>query len=136
MDEARSVASWSESPWSQEGNCMTAEPLKLVAMKDRQIFSPEAGLSRQVLAYSGKLMLVRHLMEKGWVGSRHNHPQEQLVYIVRGHIQFKGGDKIFDAREGDSFVVAGGIDHQASALEESEVLDVFAPFREDYAGNS
>jgi quercetin dioxygenase-like cupin family protein len=115
---------------------MTAAPLKLVEMKDRRIFSPEAGLSRQVLAYTGKLMLVRHRMQKGWVGSRHSHPQEQLVYIVRGHIQFKGGDKIFDAREGDSFVVPGGMDHQASAVEDSEVLDVFAPFREDYAENS
>ena len=115
---------------------MTAGPLKLVERKDRRIFSPEAGLSRQVLAYTGKLMLVRHLMEKGWVGSRHSHPHEQLVYIIRGHIQFKGGDKIFDAREGDSFVVPGGIDHQASAIEESEVLDVFAPLREDYAVNS
>ena len=58
------------------------------------------------------------------------------MYIVRGHIQFKGGDQIFDAREGDSFVVPGGMDHQASAAEESEVLDVFAPFRDDYAVNS
>lgn len=115
---------------------MTAGPLKLIERKDRRIFSPEAGLSRQVLAYSGKLMLVRHLMEKGWVGSRHSHPHEQLVYIIRGHIQFKGGDKSFDAREGDSFVVPGGIDHQASAVEESEVLDVFAPLREDYAANN
>jgi quercetin dioxygenase-like cupin family protein len=81
-------------------------------------------------------MLVRHLMEKGWVGSRHSHPHEQLVYVIRGHIQFKGGDKIFDAREGDSFVVPGGIDRQASAVEESEVLDVFAPLREDCAVTS
>jgi hypothetical protein len=44
---------------------MTAESIKLVAIKDRKIFSPESGLSRQVLAYSDKLMLVRHLMGKG-----------------------------------------------------------------------
>jgi quercetin dioxygenase-like cupin family protein len=104
---------------------MTAEPLNVVERKDRRMFSPEAGLSRQVLAFTGKLMLVRHLMEKGWVGSRHSHPH-----------QFKGGDKIFDAREGDSFVVPGGIDRQASAVEESEVLDVFAPLREDCAVTS
>jgi hypothetical protein len=30
-------------------------------------------------------------------------------------------------------VVPGGREHQASALEESEVLDVFTPYREDYA---
>jgi len=31
--------------------------------------------SRQVLAYTGKLMLVRHLMEKGWVDRRHCYPR-------------------------------------------------------------
>ena len=36
-------------------------------------------------------------------------------------------------RSGDSIVVNGSIEHQASALENSEVLDVFTPYREDYA---
>lgn len=114
---------------------MNAESIRLVAMKNSPIFSPETGLSRQVLAYTEKLMLVRHLMEKGWVGARHCHPHEQMVYVIRGHIQFSGGGSSFDARNGDSFVVPGQIEHQASALEESEVLDVFTPFREDYAEN-
>jgi quercetin dioxygenase-like cupin family protein len=112
---------------------MTVEDIRLVEMKDREIFSPESGLSRQVLAYTEKLMLVRHLMQKGWAGARHSHPHEQLVYIVRGHLQFTAEDGTFDVRAGDSFVVPGGMEHQASAVEESEVLDVFTPFREDYA---
>jgi quercetin dioxygenase-like cupin family protein len=112
---------------------MTAEDVKLVAIKDKPIFLPEKGLSRQVLAYTGKLMLVRHLMEKGWIGARHSHPHEQLVYIIRGHIRFTGGNQAFEAHTGDSFVVPGGVEHQASALEECEILDVFTPVREDYA---
>jgi len=114
---------------------MTAESVRLIEIKDRPLFSPESGLSRQVLAYTENLMLVRHLMEKGWRGARHRHPHEQLVYVVRGHIEFTGGDRTFNARAGDSFVVPGGIEHQASAVEESEVLDVFTPFRNDYAVN-
>lgn len=115
---------------------MAAEKIKLVELRDARLFSPETGLSRQVLAYSDKLMLVRHLMEKGWIGARHSHPHEQLVYIIRGHIRFSSGDSTFDARTCDSFVVPGGLEHRASALEESEVLDVFTPFREDYAESS
>jgi quercetin dioxygenase-like cupin family protein len=38
----------------------------------------------------------------------------------------------FDVHAGDSFIVDGGVEHQASALEPSEVLDVFTPVREDY----
>ena len=40
--------------------------------------------------------------------------------------------KAFNAHAGDSFIVDGGVEHQASALEVSEVLDVFTPTREDY----
>ncbi len=114
---------------------MTADKIAPVEINDIPALAPETGLSRQVLAHNDKLMLVRHLMEKGWIGARHSHPHEQLVYIVRGHIQFIGGDDSFEARGGDSFVVPGGVEHQARALEESEVLDVFTPAREDYAGS-
>ena len=105
----------------------------MIERRDRAASSPEAGLLRQVLAYSDSLMLVRHEMQKGWVGAKHSHPHEQLVYVISGHIRFTGADKTFEAREGDSFVVPGGVEHQASALEDSEVLDVFTPYREEYA---
>lgn len=105
-----------------------------VTLAERPGYSPEPGLIRQVLAWNEKLMLVRHLMEAGWEGARHSHPHEQLVYIVRGHLRFMSGGSTFEAFTGDSFIVQGGVEHQASALEESEVLDVFTPAREDYAG--
>lgn len=95
--------------------------------------SPEPGLQRQVLAYNENLMLVRHLMQKGWQGTRHSHQQDQLIYVMRGRLRFTGGLSTFELAAGDSFVVPGGVEHQASALEDSEVLDVFNPYREDYA---
>jgi quercetin dioxygenase-like cupin family protein len=94
---------------------------------------PEPGMVREVLAYNPQLMLVRHRFEKGWNGARHGHSHHQLVYVVRGHIRFVAEGTIWELRAGDSVVVNGGVEHQASALEESEVLDVFTPYREDYA---
>ena len=70
--------------------------------------------------------------DAGWVGARHSHPRHQLVYVVSGAIRVDVGGKVFDAHSGDSFIVDGGVEHQASALEPSEVLDVFTPTREDY----
>jgi hypothetical protein len=32
--------------------------------------------------------------------------------------------------------VPGGVEHQASALADCEVLDIFTPYREDYASKS
>lgn len=112
---------------------MSEEAITLTERKSQAISSPEIGLSRQVLAYAGSLMLVRHLMDQGWIGAKHSHPHEQLVYVVSGHIRFTAAGKTFDAHTGDSFVVPGGVEHQARALEKSEVLDIFTPIREDYA---
>ena len=93
----------------------------------------EPGMQRQVLAYNQKVMLVRHHFLKGWKGASHSHPHEQLVYVVTGSILFTAGGKTIEMHSGDSLVVEGDVEHQASALEDSEVLDVFVPYRKDYA---
>ena len=93
---------------------------------------PEPGMVRQVLAHSPHLMLVRHYFEPGWVGAAHSHPHHQLIYVVSGHIRLTLPDGEFDLESGDSIVIDGGVQHQASALVASEVLDVFTPIREDY----
>jgi quercetin dioxygenase-like cupin family protein len=97
-----------------------------------EFFTPEPGLRRRVLAHNPNLMLVEHHMEVGWAGARHSHPHDQLVYVISGHLKFSCGDEEFEARSGDSFVVRGGVEHQAWAFEPSVVLDVFTPSREDY----
>lgn len=88
---------------------------------------------RQVLAHNPHLMLVRHRFEKGWAGARHSHPHHQLAYVVRGKIRFETQGKSWEMRPGDSAAVDGSVEHQAAALTDSEVLDVFVPYREDYA---
>jgi unsaturated pyranuronate lyase len=118
--------------FKDETRKMSGNDSQLVKLADRSESSPEAGLRRQVLAYTPELMLVRHLLEPGWIGTRHSHPQEQLVYVIRGHIRVELGDSVIDAHAGDSLIVSGGMEHQARALEESEVLDVFTPFRSEY----
>jgi quercetin dioxygenase-like cupin family protein len=95
-------------------------------------FSPERGLLRRILAHNEHMMLVEHRMENGWAGARHSHPHDQLVYIIEGHLRFSCGGQEFEARGGDSFILKGGIEHQAWALAPSVVLDVFTPYREDY----
>jgi quercetin dioxygenase-like cupin family protein len=105
-----------------------------IRFSDPSVTNPEPGLSRRVLSWSPELMLVHNSMEKGWVGARHSHPHQQAIYILKGKIRFTIEQTTFDLGVGDSFLCPGGKEHQASALEESEVLDVFTPYREDYAG--
>jgi quercetin dioxygenase-like cupin family protein len=112
---------------------MSREGKNPVKLAEVSVSFPEDGLTRQVLAWNKQMMLVRHLMEPGWKGTRHSHPHEQMIYIVRGHLRVICGDSVFEVSSGDSFIVPGGVEHQASAFVESEVLDIFTPFREDYA---
>lgn len=93
---------------------------------------PEPGLVRRIGAFNDKLLLAEHRMEKGWVGTRHQHPHDQIVYVVSGTLSVTIGHETFDASAGDSFVVRGGVEHQAAALEDSLVVDVFTPCRSDY----
>jgi quercetin dioxygenase-like cupin family protein len=93
---------------------------------------PEPGLTRRVLAYNDKLFLAEHQMVKGWAGAMHSHPHDQVVYIVGGHLRVNCMGKTFELHTGDTFVVRGGVEHGASAIENSVVIDVFTPCREDY----
>ena len=107
--------------------------IEVIASNDAGMSVPEAGLRRQVMSYSPSMMLVRHRMVKGWVGAKHSHPHEQMVYVVSGRLTFTSPDGTVEIKAGDSLLVAGGVEHQAAALEDAEVLDVFTPMREDYA---
>src|SRR6267378_5898557 len=106
--------------------------LVIVQHKDGALSEPEAGLKRRVLAYNEKLFLAEHEMVKGWVGSIHSHPHEQIVYVVHGHLKISCQGRTVDVRTGDTFVVRGSVEHGASAIEDSRVIDVFTPCREDY----
>jgi len=112
---------------------MSTGVLDVIASKDEGMSTPEPGLRRQVMSYSPAMMLVRHTMTKGWVGARHSHPHVQMIYIVRGRIRFEQPGGIAELSPGDSLLIPGGVEHQASAMDDSEVLDVFTPMREDYA---
>lgn len=103
-----------------------------VAGSDAKTSHPESGLTRRVGAYNDRLFLAEHRMENGWVGAAHRHPHDQMAYVVSGLLRITAGGRTFEARAGDSFVIRGGVEHQASALEPSVVIDVFTPCREDY----
>ena len=112
---------------------MSGNAILITASNSETMSTPEPGLRRQVMSYSSAMMLIRHTMVKGWVGTKHSHPHEQIVYIVSGRIRFEHPGGVFDVGPGESFLVPANVEHQASALEDSEVLDIFTPMREDYA---
>lgn len=71
---------------------------------------------------------------KGAVIPEHSHPHEQTGYLIYGCLRFFSGADETIARTGDSWNVPGGYVHGAEALEDTLVIEVFSPVREDYLG--
>jgi len=91
------------------------------------------GVVRKVLAYSKNLMTVELRFEKGAVGAPHSHPHEQIGYIISGKLVYQEAgqeDKILGT--GDTYYVAPNVVHGVQILEETKLLDIFTPMREDF----
>ena len=99
---------------------------------DIQSETLEPGLSRKILAHGGKMMLVEVTFRKGAVGYLHSHPHEQVSYIQKGSFEVEIDGEKSVLRSGDSFYTAPGQKHGVVALEDSVIIDVFTPQREDF----
>lgn len=90
------------------------------------------GVERKILASDGKLMAVEVKFEKGSIGALHSHPHEQISYILKGSFEFEIDGKKHVISQGDSYYVKPDVIHGVKALEDSIILDVFTPQREDF----
>ncbi len=90
------------------------------------------GVDRKTLVHGERTLLTEFRLRANAVLPRHAHPHEQTGYLVRGRLRLTIGADEFEARAGDSWCIAGGIEHGARALEDSVAIEVFSPVREDY----
>ncbi|MFX1308569.1 MAG: cupin domain-containing protein [Promethearchaeota archaeon] len=90
------------------------------------------GVFRRTLIYNDALMLCHFTLEKNAEIPIHSHNEHQIGYIIKGKIKFLTENNEFIAKEGDSYVFDSKEKHGALILEDSEVIDVFNPSREDY----
>lgn len=90
------------------------------------------GVERKILASDGKMMTVEVRFKKGSIGTVHSHPHEQISYVVSGSFEFELEGKKEIIRAGDSYYVKPDAMHGVVALEDSVILDVFTPQREDF----
>ncbi len=91
------------------------------------------GVMRKVLSYSRNLMACELTFEKGSVGAPHSHPHEQIGYIISGKLVYQEdgqADKILET--GDTYYVAPNVVHGVQILEDTKLLDIFTPMREDF----
>jgi quercetin dioxygenase-like cupin family protein len=88
-------------------------------------------ITRQVI-WGENGTLARLTFAKGTHTSPHKHEAEQHTCIVNGTLEFRIGDERLVLKSNDMLVVPSWVEHEAWALEDTTVIDFFAPRREDW----
>jgi quercetin dioxygenase-like cupin family protein len=92
----------------------------------------EEGVTRRILSYSEDLMMCEITFEKGAEGNVHSHPHLQITYIVKGSFLFTIDGEAKVIKAGDSVYMPANSVHGTVALEDSVLVDVFNPKRDDF----
>jgi quercetin dioxygenase-like cupin family protein len=88
-------------------------------------------ITRRVLA-GDQAMIVWWSIGAGVHVEAHSHPNEQIVWMLKGKMEFRIGSERRVCGPGDLAVIPAGVEHEGWFLEDTEVIDVFAPPREDF----
>jgi quercetin dioxygenase-like cupin family protein len=79
-----------------------------------------------------KGMITWWSVKAGAHAAAHSHPHEQIFWMLKGRMDFRLGDELRSCVAGDFAVIPGGVEHEAWFPEDTEVIDVFSPPREDF----
>lgn len=82
--------------------------------------------------HSERMSFAKWRVEEGAVLPIHAHPHEQVMLVFSGRLEvsIEGDRHLLIA--GDVLVIPANARHEGKALADTEVMDVFAPVREDY----
>ena len=61
-----------------------------------------------------------------------SHANEQIVWMLKGKLEFRLGSEQRVCGPGDVVVIPGGTEHETWVREDTEVIDFFAPPRDDF----
>jgi quercetin dioxygenase-like cupin family protein len=96
------------------------------------------GITLRTLCHGGATLMAEFRLAAAHELPTHSHPHEQTGYLVRGRMQLRIGDETHEVAPGDSWCIAGGVEHGATIIEDSVAIEVFSPVRDDLlpgAGN-
>jgi quercetin dioxygenase-like cupin family protein len=90
------------------------------------------GVRRRTLAHGEEMLLTKFDLAAGAEVPIHSHPHAQVGYVVHGRMELTIADDTYSVEAGDSYFIPGDVPHKAFTPEDSVVVDVFCPPREDY----
>lgn len=90
------------------------------------------GISRTIVVYDDRLMMVKVHFIKGAEAPAHQHPHSQSSYIESGQFEVIVGNEKKILKAGDAFFVHPDVMHSVTAMKAGTVVDAFSPHREDF----
>ncbi len=90
------------------------------------------GIYRKTLVYNNNIMLCHFSLNKNSRVPLHSHSEHQIGYVIAGKLQFETVKGKYSVEAGDSYNFESNEKHGAIILEDSEVIDIFSPARDDY----
>jgi len=93
---------------------------------------PLTGIEQKTLVYGKKTLMAEFRLAKGSIVPQHSHPHEQAGYLVSGQVKFSAGSEETICNPGDSWCIRGYEEHGAEALQDSVLVEIFSPVREEY----
>src|SRR5262245_11340371 len=89
------------------------------------------GIRRRYLTAS-RMTIARFNLARGSVVPPHSHDHEQVSYVLSGAATFHVGGESFTVRAGEALQIPSWAEHGVEVLEDTEVIDVFSPVRQDW----
>ena len=90
-----------------------------------------ANVTRQVIHAANITAARMHLLQGATV-PEHRHPSEQIAFLERGKLRFTLDGEVCLLEAGEILEIPPNVPHSVEVVEESVVVDVFAPVREDW----
>jgi quercetin dioxygenase-like cupin family protein len=90
------------------------------------------GVHRRTMATTEHMMVCEFFLEREALIPEHQHPHDQVGYVIYGKIEFVVAGTVRVCQPGDTYQIPGGVLHSARALVDTLVVEVFSPPREEY----
>ena len=79
-----------------------------------------------------RVTVARFELARGGVVPRHAHENEQVSCVLSGALTFRFDDREVMVGAGEVMRIPGGVSHEVAVLEDTVVIDVFSPVRQDW----
>ena len=105
--------------------------MDLFAWNGMQLEQLNARVARKVI-HSANMTIARLELQKDAVVPEHSHINEQISMVEKGALKFFMDGKEQILRAGEVLVIPPNVPHGVEVLEDSVVVDIFSPSRQDW----